>query len=215
MLIRTIDTGYPTMSNCYLLFDEESKEAAVVDPAAYDEKSELDAVLAELGCKLKYIMLTHGHFDHLLGTKGVKKSYPEALVCIHGEDAPRLKDKKLSLAAANGLAHLQKPVAPDVLLKDGDILTLGGTGISVMHTPGHTPGGVCYIIESEKTIVSGDTLFCRTVGRTDFEGGNVEALKASLRRLLALDGNYRVLPGHNIETTLDSERVRNIFIRRM
>ena len=94
-------------------------------------------------------------------------------------------------------------------------MQLGDEKIKVMHTPGHTSGSVCFILENDRTIISGDTLFCRTVGRTDFADGSDEEMYKSIKKLISLDGDYRVLPGHNRETTLDSERTRNIYIRRM
>ncbi len=214
MIIRKIETGYQNLANFYLAVDEQSGEAAVIDACAYDENVELDKVIEDLGCKLKYILLTHGHFDHILGVRGVRDAYG-AKVAIHENDAEYLINTALSLAMDNGLDHLQRPVRTDILLKDGDVITLGDTELRVMHTPGHTPGSVCFIEENEKVIFSGDTLFCMTVGRTDFPGGSREELAASLKKLIALDGDYRVLPGHNRETTLERERVRNYFIRRM
>lgn len=211
MKILTLDLGHEMFANCYMLIDEKSGEAAIVDPAWYVEK--FNDILAENNASLKYILLTHGHFDHIFGVNGLKEA-TGAKVAIHFKDAEHLTDPKKSLAEGN-MPEPQQPVAADILLKEGDIITLGEEEIKVMSTPGHTMGSVCYIIESEKTIISGDTLFCMTAGRTDFPDGSDELMIASLKRLIALDGNYRVLPGHNRETTLESERTRNWYIRRM
>lgn len=214
MTIKKIDIGYEQLSNCYLLADEQTKQAAVIDPGAYDERSETDAVLSQGGYLLKYILLTHGHFDHILGAYELRKKY-DAKLAIHAEDAPCLSDAHLSLAQENGLAELQIPLSPDILLRDGDTLFLGENEIRVIHTPGHTRGGVCYVVEGERTVFTGDTLFCMTVGRTDFDGGSIRELAASIKKLLELQGDYRILPGHNMETTLEREKTRNRFIRRM
>ena len=214
MIIKQVDIDYQSIANCWIIVDEKSGEAAVVDPGAFDERTNTEELIASLGCKVKYILLTHGHFDHTLGVYGIREKYG-AKVVINDEDAMMLADTALSLAQDNNVSHLQRPVKVDVRVKDGDILCLGDTEIKVIHTPGHTRGSVCYVIESEKTILSGDTLFCMTVGRTDFPGGSTQELENSLKKLLALEGDYRILPGHNRETTLDSERVRNFFIRRM
>jgi len=170
-------------------------------------------MLEKNNAKLKYILLTHGHFDHIFGVHGLREA-TGAKVVIHFKDAEHLVDPKKSLAEGN-MPEPHIPVTADVLVKEGDILTLGEEEIKVMSTPGHTMGSVCYIIESEKTIISGDTLFCMTAGRTDFPDGSDELMISSLKRLIALEGDYRVLPGHNRETTLESERKRNWYIRRM
>ena len=211
MKILTLDLGHGMFANCYMLVDEKSGEAAIVDPAWYVE--EFNGILEKNNAKLKYIMLTHGHFDHIFGVHGLRES-TGAKVVIHFRDAEHLVDPKKSLAEGN-MPDPQIPVAADILVKEGDVLTLGDEEIKVMSTPGHTMGSVCYIIEGEKTIISGDTLFCMTAGRTDFPDGSDELMIQSLKRLVALDGDYRVLPGHNRETTLESERKRNWYIRRM
>ena len=214
MLVKLIENEYPMMANCWLVYDEKSNEAAIVDACAFDEKINTKKEIEALGCKVKYVLLTHGHFDHILGTYGVRQEYG-AKVAVHKNDVEMLRDASLNLARVNNAEDVFNPVTPDIVLEDGDTLYLGDTEIKVIHTPGHTKGSVCYLIEDEKTVFSGDTLFCRTVGRTDFPGGSTEELKNSLKKLLALEGDYRILPGHNRETNLDSERVRNIFIRRM
>lgn len=211
MKIKQLQLEHEIFANCYMLVDEESREAAIVDPAWYGDviKNELE----KEGIILKYALLTHGHFDHIFGVYGLQ-SEKGAKVVIHSRDAEHLIDPKKSLAEGN-FPEIQYPVNADVLVKDGDILKLGNEEIKVMHTPGHTMGSVCYILEKDRVILSGDTLFCMTAGRTDFFDGSDEKMIASLKRLIALDGDYRVLPGHNRETTLERERTRNWYIRRM
>lgn len=212
MRIETIPLGHEVFANCYLLIDEKSGEAAIVDPGWYNEEINND-VFSRADIDLKYILLTHGHFDHILGVHGFKQA-SGAEVAVHSSDADKLTDPVKSLCKRH-FPEAQIPVTADILLKDGDILRLGAETIRVMHTPGHTSGSVCFVLENDRTIISGDTLFCRTVGRTDFADGSDEEMYKSIKKLISLDGDYRVLPGHNRETTLDSERTRNIYIRRM
>ena len=211
MKITKLQLEHEIFSNCYLLVEEESGEAAIVDPAWYGEvvKNALDGE----NITLKYVLLTHGHFDHIFGVYGLQTERG-AKVVIHSKDAGHLLDPKKSLAEGN-FPEKQYPVIADILIKDGDVLRLGNEEIKVMSTPGHTEGSVCYILEKDRVIISGDTLFCMTAGRTDFPGGSDEKMIDSLKRLIALEGDYRVLPGHNRETTLESERKRNWYIRRM
>ncbi len=205
---------HPVFANCYILTDDKNTEAAIVDPGWFYPSTEKAVKDAESrGAKLKYILLTHGHFDHIMGVADLKER-TGARVAIHALDADKLTDPNKSLAAEN-MPMPQKCVEADIILNDGDELFLGEEKISVMNTPGHTPGGVCYIIENQRAIMSGDTLFCMTVGRTDFDGGDVFELLKSLKKLVALDGDYDVYPGHNRATTLNNERTRNRFIRRM
>ena len=211
MKILTLDLGHEMFANCYLLVDEKTGEAAIVDPAWYVD--EFKDILEKNNAKLKYILLTHGHFDHIFGVHGLREA-TGAKVVIHFKDAEHLTDPKKSLAEGN-MPDPQIPVTADILIKEGDVLNLGDEEIKVMSTPGHTMGSVCYIIESDKTIISGDTLFCMTAGRTDFPDGSDELMVKSLRRLIAIEGDYRVLPGHNRETTLEREKSRNWYIRRM
>ncbi len=214
MKIENIPMEHPVFANCYILTDDKNTEAAIVDPGWFYPSTEKAVKDAEVrGAKLKYILLTHGHFDHIMGVADLKER-TGAKIAIHALDADKLTNPDKSLAAEN-MPMPQKCTEADILLNDGDELFLGEEKISVMGTPGHTPGGVCYIMEKQRAIMSGDTLFCMTVGRTDFEGGDVFELLKSLKKLVALDGDYDVYPGHNRATTLENERTRNRFIRRM
>ncbi len=197
-------------ANCYVIVDEKSGEAAVIDTGDFNEN--LKKLLNKDEIKnIKYILLTHGHYDHIWGVYDTKE-YTGALVAIHEEDAGCLSDENQSLAYQLGAK--QKLLKPDILLKDGMILNVGEIEIKVMHTPGHTRGGVCFICEKDRIIFSGDTLFCKTCGRTDLRGGDWPTLKDSLLKLVALEGDYTVYPGHNVETKLDFERTHNRYLRK-
>lgn len=212
MKITKIPLEHEFFSNCFLLVDEASGDAAIVDPGWYE--SSIPQVLSENeGITLKYILLTHGHFDHILGVHGLKQA-TGAKVAVHKNDAGHLVDPKKSLCEGN-FPEPQIPVNADILLSDGDVIKLGEEEIKVLSTPGHTKGSVCYILEKDRVMLSGDTLFCMTAGRTDFFDGSESDMKKSLKMLTELEGDYRVLPGHNRETTLERERTRNWYIRRM
>jgi glyoxylase-like metal-dependent hydrolase (beta-lactamase superfamily II) len=211
MKITQIQLGHEIFANCYLLEDEKTGKCAIVDPGWYDNI--ITDVLDEKNINPEYVLLTHGHFDHILGVYGLQKERG-AKVVIHEADADHLIDPKKSLCEGN-FPEPQYPVTADITVKEGDVIMLGEEEIKVMSTPGHTNGSVCYILEKDRVIISGDTLFCMTAGRTDFPDGSDEKMIESLKRLIALDGNYDVLPGHNRATTLESERKRNWYIRRM
>ncbi|MCR4616039.1 MAG: MBL fold metallo-hydrolase [Clostridiales bacterium] len=204
--------GYGYLSNTYVIIEEQSGEGAVVDPGGFS--SELKDILGNGEIKkLKYILLTHGHYDHILGVYDIKKSYPDALVAIGEADGKCLTDPKYSLAAHCG--EIQNPVEPDITLKEGDVLTLGDTQIKVISTPGHTPGGVCYLIDKENVMFSGDTLFCMTMGRTDLPGGDALMMEKSMQRLSSIETEYDVFPGHNRKTKLSVEKAHNRYMRRL
>ncbi len=200
----------PVEANCFVVTDEASLLSLVIDPGGFD--GSLERLIKDK--QIKYILLTHGHYDHILGVYDLKQR-TGAEVMIHALDAPCLEDEYESLAARSLYPGLQKCLTADRLLEDGDSVTLGETVLRVMHTPGHTKGSVCYVDEEDRVIFSGDTLFCMTIGRTDLPGGDDRQMLDSLKRLIALDGDYTVCTGHNRNTTLSSERVRNRYIRRM
>ena len=199
----------PVSANTYIVTDDATGETAVIDAGACT-----DELLDKLnGKNVRYILLTHGHYDHILGVPALK-AHTGAEVLIHKADADCFWDTEKSLASFDH-SFSQTPMKADRLLSDGEEIHLGETVLSVLHTPGHTKGGVCYIDYQDRLIFSGDTLFCLTAGRTDFPGGSFEELMASLITLRNLPGDYIVSPGHNRATTLEHERVRNRYMRRI
>lgn len=203
--MKVISEKFGSMdNNCCLIIDEKTNQSALVDCNEFSQK-----MIDMIGdTDLKYILLTHGHFDHIIGVKSVKEKYG-AQVVISKEDEPMLNSSKLSLAVFCNAP--QNNVDADIIVKDGDEITLGETKIKVMATPGHTSGSVCYI--AENCIFSGDTLFYCSCGRTDFPSGSSEQMMSSLQKLKALDGDYKVYTGHNNLTTLDFERKNNPYMK--
>lgn len=210
MLIKTIQLG-PNEANCYIIIDKKSGRVAVIDPGGYENR--LTTQLKNPAIKrLELILLTHGHYDHLLGAYDLKQT-SGAKIAIHKNDALCLEDDSKSLAFHIG-NNVQKCVRPDISFEDGVDFLIGETLLTVMHTPGHSRGSVCFISEKHKTIFSGDTLFKHNVGRTDLPGGKMTELMASMNKLSSLEGNYTIYPGHGPATTLDEERKKNPYMRK-
>lgn len=197
-------SGGPLPTNCYLLTDEETGKTAVIDPGFYNSQME-KAVQKH---QVVMILLTHGHFDHITG---VKKLAVEtgAKIYMDAADSDFPMKPELNLSSAMGLDAIE-PFVPDVQLHDGSTIELGSLQIKVMHTPGHTRGGCCYLVG--ETLFSGDTLMCGTVGRTDLPTGSYEEIRKSVQRLRDLPGEWRVLPGHEFETKLSWERSNNPYM---
>lgn len=199
MEIKTIPAG-PLEANSYLLI--EKGDAVLIDCGGVN--SALEEALK--GLSLRAILLTHGHWDHVLGVAEVKEM-TGAEIAMHKDDAERLADGKLS-GAANYFIK-QTPLVPERLLQGGELLGYGEIELRVLHTPGHTPGCVCFIHEPTRSLFSGDTLFLGTCGRTDLPGGNWKDMLRSMRLLRELSGDYAVYPGHGPSTTLSVERRSN------
>ena len=183
-------------TNCYIIYNENSPTCVVLDPG-YEPERVLAAVNG-LGKAVEAILLTHGHFDHVGGVKAIAEA-THCRVYLHEND--------LSLPPY----YTGDPLYYTDNYADGDILELAGLQIKVLHTPGHTPGSVCLVCED--VIFSGDTLFAGTCGRTDLPGSSPAQMKQSLARLKALEGDYRVLPGHGHESTLEEERMYNPYMQ--
>jgi len=196
MNVKTLQTG-PLGVNCYILEDEATRQAAVIDPGG--DAPEITRALE--GMDLRYMLLTHGHYDHVGGAAALKKPFPKAGIYIHEKDFRGVDPNLFPLGAQTG----------DVsFYGEGDVIAFGDVKLQVLHTPGHSEGGVT--LRCGDILFCGDTLFAGSCGRTDFPGGDPGKLMASLRRLGGLEGDLRVCPGHMELSTLDRERRFNPFL---
>ncbi len=195
-----------SMMNTNTYIAVEGGSAIVVDPGdnacAETIKLQLDA----FGARVTAILITHAHFDHIAGVARLKELYEGAKVYAHRESVEYIHGKK-NLGKYMGVKV--EPFEPDVLLEGGERLNIARLDIDVIYTPGHSKDGVCYIMKDEGKIFTGDTIFFKTYGRTDLFDGDLATLKNSAKKLFSLEGDYRLLPGHGEETTLDFERKNN------
>lgn len=198
MKVKLLRVG-PIETNCYILEDEQTRLAAVIDPG--DEPELIQEALEQEGVQVQYILLTHGHYDHTTAVPALKRAMPEVEVYIHQSDA-------------NGAGSTLFPLAGELedlkLYDEGDVLRLGEHEIHVMHTPGHSPGSVTLRVED--VLFTGDTLFAGSCGRTDLRGGSYPQILQSLKRLGELEGNFHVCPGHEATSNLERERKSNPYL---
>ena len=194
-------------TNCYLLCNMDIKECVLIDPA--DSQDEISRMIDESGCSLKGILLTHGHFDHIMAADAVRDKYG-VKVYASCDEKNTLEQPNINLGEAYGL---KLSVKADVWHKDGEILKLAGFDIEALHTPGHTDGGSCYYIREIGVLFSGDTLFCGSVGRTDFPGGSMSEIVRSIKeKVMVLPDDTKVYPGHGEGTSVGYERENNPFL---
>ncbi len=205
----------PIDNNNYLIVDEESKEAALIDCSAVDNTIRED--LDTMGANLKYILLTHGHFDHVAGIRpNWLPPHPNPLpegekvsVLMHKNDLDWLHKTNMYLPSF-GIPPITIPEI-DRFIEDGDIIELGSLKIKVLHTPGHTQGGVCYLVENK--LFSGDTIFRESVGRCDLEGGDFEQIVDSIKtKIFTLPEETLIYPGHGRMTSVEWEKIHNRFM---
>jgi len=216
ILARSTEVGFAA-ANCYIIADEEQSEGAVVDPGTGDP-SELDAIVAEVegaGVRLKYILNTHGHPDHMWGNDYLKARLGGEVV-IHELDGLKLTDPERNSSVLFGFSVRVAPA--DVLVREDDVIELGGVRLKVLHTPGHSSGGVAFL--GDRFVLTGDTLFAGSIGRSDLpcasEGSSVAyqvLLDSIAEKLMVLPDDTTVLPGHGPVTTIGRERDSNPFLR--
>lgn len=205
MIIKQFTAGL-IENNMYLVVDEKTREAVLID--APQDIPEVKKYVEELGAKVKYILITHGHFDHIMGLTSLKKTLnAPAVIC---KDDVVISDNVNEFTRLFGVPDITPPTY-DKFVKDGDILEVGEMKVKVIQTAGHTEGGVCYLIDD--SLFSGDTLFKQSVGRTDLFGGSFEKIRHSVKDILfKLDENTKVFPGHGPMTTIAYEKKYNEII---
>ncbi|HEX79180.1 MAG TPA: MBL fold metallo-hydrolase [Dehalococcoidia bacterium] len=204
MIIKRLEVG-PFAANCYIVGDRAGGKGMIIDPG--DEADKISGMARKLELDIKHIVLTHGHIDHVGALANVKEA-TGAAIAVHHDDEATLKDRTLSILL--GIPYHTLP-AIDRLLEDGDVISVGGLSFTVIHTPGHTPGGICLL--GEGVVFTGDTLFQYGIGRGDFPGGSYEQLIKSIKsRLMILEDDIKVYPGHGSETTIGAERRGNPFL---
>ncbi len=205
MILKNLVVG-PLASNCYIVGSESNKEGMIIDPG--DEAEVILGNVKDLGLEIKFIVLTHGHIDHIGALKEVKEA-TGAEVAIHTDEAKSLQ--RQSSSTLLGLSY-PTPLSPDRLLQDGDSMDIGDLHFGVLHTPGHSPGCICLL--GEGIMFSGDTLFNFGIGRTDLPGGSYSQLMNSIHtKLMILPDNTAVYPGHGPDSTIGAERRGNPFLR--
>jgi len=194
-------------TNCYFLKNKETEEMLIVDPG--DNADRIEQKVLEMQGRPVAILLTHGHFDHIMAVKEVKEKYQIPVYACMQEEV-MLAEPTINMTAVYGSAC---SIKPDVLLDDGQIFEAAGFSIQMFHTPGHTKGSCCYYIKDEGVLFSGDTLFCGSVGRTDFPGGSSAEIVRSLHKLVdTLPEDTEVFPGHDASTTIGYEKRYNPFV---
>ena len=209
MIIKMLTLG-TLYTNCYVVGCAETKEALIIDPG-FEEKKEAERILKEVNqhnLRVKYIVNTHGHPDHIGGNRIIKKE-TGALILIHEYDAPMLTDTAGDLPKLFGL-HMMSPPA-DKMLHEGDVIQFGKTTLRVLHTPGHSKGSISLL--GDDAVFTGDTLFAGSIGRYDLPGASYKEIIRSIKRLATLPEHVKVYPGHGPTSTIGTEKKSNPFLQ--
>ena len=198
----------PLQVNCFILADEKTKEAVVIDPG--DDAGDILKVIREKGLTVKYIVNTHGHFDHVGANKALKDA-TGAEILLHEGDAPVMASAPLQ-SRAFGMNEISSPPA-DRFVKQGDVISAGSVSLKVLHTPGHSPGGIS--LQEQGMVFTGDALFAGSIGRTDLPGGDLMTLLRSIKtNLMSLPDDTKVFCGHGPASTIGDERNDNPFLNK-
>ena len=207
MQILSLSTG-PIGTNTYFVYDEETKKGFIVDPGGYSKV--LSDKIRELNLDLMYVILTHGHSDHIMGVNEFLKDFPDAKLVAAKAEAEMLEDINFNMSYQFGMPTSLKA---DINVEDGDKMNVGNLELEFIMTPGHSPGGMCIYIASENTLFSGDTLFYCSIGRTDFPGCSFQDLADSVHnKLWPLPDETNVFPGHMGPTSIGFEKANNPFV---
>ncbi|MEG0292220.1 MAG: MBL fold metallo-hydrolase [Anaerovoracaceae bacterium] len=206
MKVRNIGTG-PLMVNTYLAYDEDTKKGFIVDPGGYSK--DLELFIAKENIEIEYIILTHGHGDHIGGVFEHLNDHSNAKVVASVDEVPMLVDPNSNMTTQTHGRAIS--IKPDIEVWDGETMMVGNMELKFIMTPGHSPGGMCILVD--KVLFCGDTLFRDSIGRTDFQGGSFKELKESIHsKLFVLDPDTQVLPGHMGPTTIGHEKENNPFV---
>lgn len=207
MRITNLPSG-ALQANTYLAVDEKTNEGFIVDPGGYNKV--LTKEVRDNDVKIKYIILTHGHSDHICGVNEHKAEFPDAKIVAYKDEEAMLENPNLNQSPGFGVPYSTKA---DILVSDGDELKVGDVTLKFIHTPGHTEGGMCIYVKEAKALFSGDTLFRQSIGRTDFPGGSYKEIMDSIRKkLFLLPDDTNVFPGHMGTTSISFEKENNPFV---
>ena len=207
MRITNLPSG-ALQANTYLAVDEKTNEGFIVDPGGYNKV--LTKEVRDNDVNIKYIILTHGHSDHICGVNEHKAEFPDAKIVAYKDEEAMLENPNLNQSPGFGVPYSTKA---DILVSDGDELKVGDVTLKFIHTPGHTEGGMCIYVKEAKALFSGDTLFRQSIGRTDFPGGSYKEIMDSIRKkLFLLPDDTNVFPGHMGTTSIVFEKENNPFV---
>ena len=207
MRITNLPSG-ALQANTYLAVDEKTNEGFIVDPGGYNKV--LTKEVRDNDVNIKYIILTHGHSDHICGVNEHKAEFPDAKIVAYKDEEAMLENPNLNQSPGFGVPYSTKA---DILVSDGDELKVGDVTLKFIHTPGHTEGGMCIYVKEAKALFSGDTLFRQSIGRTDFPGGSYQEIMDSIRKkLFLLPDDTNVFPGHMGSTSIGFEKENNPFV---
>ena len=207
MRITNLPSG-ALQANTYFAVDEKTNEGFIVDPGGYNKV--LTKEVRDNNVNIKYIILTHGHSDHICGVNEHKAEFPDAKIVAYKDEEAMLENPNLNQSPGFGVPYSTKA---DILVSDGDELKVGDVTLKFIHTPGHTEGGMCIYVKEAKALFSGDTLFRQSIGRTDFPGGSYKEIMDSIRKkLFLLPDDTNVFPGHMGTTSIGFEKENNPFV---